>query len=201
MKKRSWLLWLPVVLLGYLGLLALLAAVEKGHPDASIQSFADALWYSIVTLSTVGYGDLYPVTAAGKVIGVLFVLLSVGTLAFLVGAAVNFFTGQMLPRLQLRLLGRKKWFVFSQMNDASLALARSLKGETPIYNTLQTNKAHPKRSVPLIRLSIKNYSASLTFFFVNTTVEAEAIRIAIRPATEVVSPVATLPGVVFEFVV
>ena len=129
MKKRSWLLWLPVVLLGYLGLLALLAAVEKGHPDASIQSFADALWYSIVTLSTVGYGDLYPVTVAGKVIGVLFVLLSVGALAFLVGAAVNFFTGQMLPRLQLQLLWRKKWFVFSQMNDASLALARSLKGE------------------------------------------------------------------------
>lgn len=129
MKKRSWLLPALLALAGYVGLLALLTAVEKGYPDASIQSFSDALWYSIVTLSTVGYGDLYPVTAAGKLIGILFVLLSVGALAFLVGAAVNLFTGQMLPRLQLRLLRRKKWFVFSQMNDASLALARSLEGQ------------------------------------------------------------------------
>lgn len=149
MKKRSWLLWLPGVFLGYLGLLALLAAVEKGHPDASIQSFGDALWYSIVTLSTVGYGDLYPVTAAGKLIGILFVLLSVGALAFLVGAAVNFFTGQMVPRLQLWLLRRKKWFVFSQMNDASLALARSLEGENGVLLFPQEARAQGPEDLQL----------------------------------------------------
>ena len=77
MKEKRWL-WLAVAALaGYFALLILLALAESGHPNASIQSFSDALWYSIVTLSTVGYGDLYPVTAVGKLIGLLFVLLSV----------------------------------------------------------------------------------------------------------------------------
>lgn len=127
MKEKRWL-WLAVAALaGYFALLILLALAESGHPNASIQSFSDALWYSIVTLSTVGYGDLYPVTAVGKLIGLLFVLLSVGALAFLVGSAVSLLTGQMLPRLQLWLHRGKQWYVFSQLNDTSLALAQSLK--------------------------------------------------------------------------
>lgn len=132
MKTKRWIS-LPLVLLaGYLGLLGLLTLVESGHPDASIDSFSDALWYSVVTLSTVGYGDLYPVSPVGKIIGVLFVLLSVGALAFLVGAAMSLLTGQMLPRLRLRMLRRKQWYVFSEMNDASVALARSLSGQDAV---------------------------------------------------------------------
>lgn len=62
----------------------LLASVESGHDGSSIESFADAAWYSLVTLTTVGYGDAYPVTTAGKVIGVLFLLGSLGVLGVLV---------------------------------------------------------------------------------------------------------------------
>lgn len=129
MKAKRWIWLLMAALVGYVALLVLLTAIENTHPDASIQNFSDALWYSIVTLSTVGYGDLYPVTTAGKLIGVLFVLLSVGALAFLVGSAVSLLTGQMLPRLRLRLLSRKQWYVFSEVNDASLALADSLQAQ------------------------------------------------------------------------
>ncbi len=132
MKTKRWLWPILSGLLGYAGLLVLLAAAESSDPDASIQSISDALWYTIVTLSTVGYGDLYPVTPVGKLIGVLFVLLSVGALALLVGSAVSLLTGQMLPRLQLRLLRRKKWYIFSEMNDTALALARSLEKKDAI---------------------------------------------------------------------
>ena len=38
---------------------------ESRDPASSIQTGADALWYSIVTITTVGYGDFYPVTGAG----------------------------------------------------------------------------------------------------------------------------------------
>lgn len=126
MRKNTWLVRSLWGAAAYLLLLSALTAAESGDPDASIQSFSDALWYSVVTLSTVGYGDLYPVTPLGKGIGLLFVLLSVGALAVLVGSVVSLLTGKMLPRLQLRALRHRKWYVFSQWNDGSGALAMSL---------------------------------------------------------------------------
>ncbi|MDZ8276732.1 ion channel [Microbacterium aquimaris] len=44
--------------------------VERSAPDASITSFGDALFWGFTTISTVGYGDLVPVTVLGRVIAV-----------------------------------------------------------------------------------------------------------------------------------
>ena len=52
------------------GSIAILWA-ERTAPSANITSADDALWYSVVTMSTVGYGDQYPVTDLGRVIGTL----------------------------------------------------------------------------------------------------------------------------------
>lgn len=125
-KLRRGILAAAVAAALYLVLLAVLTAAERSSPDSSINSFWDALWYSIVTLTTVGYGDLYPVTAAGRILGVLFVLLSLGLLSFIMGLIVQVLTGQMLPAMQLRLLRRRPWYVFSQFNEASAALAADL---------------------------------------------------------------------------
>ena len=43
-------------------------AVETA-PDSNILTAEDSLWWAITTISTVGYGDLYPVTGAGRLIG------------------------------------------------------------------------------------------------------------------------------------
>ena len=64
----------------YLAVLGLLTLVERGDPNASIRTFTDAFWYSLVTISTVGYGDLYPVTTPGKLLGAVFIILSLGFL-------------------------------------------------------------------------------------------------------------------------
>lgn len=58
-----------VVLLIYVGSLATLAQ-ERGHPGAMITSFGKAVWWAITTVTSVGYGDLYPVTVMGRVIAV-----------------------------------------------------------------------------------------------------------------------------------
>lgn len=131
MKKKGWLWGAFGCFVGYLLLLIVLASAERRDPNSSIQDIWDALWYSIVTLSTVGYGDLYPVTPLGKVIGLLFVLLSVGALAFLVGSVVSLLTGRVLPELRLRLLRGRKWYIFSKMNESALALASSLSQREP----------------------------------------------------------------------
>ena len=128
MKKKT---SLAALLAAYVLFLLALTAAEAPHPDSSIKSIWDALWYSLVTVTTVGYGDLYPVSPAGKLLGIFFLLLSVGALALAISLAYAALTGSLIPRLKL-LMGRKKaWYVFSQVNAASLALAHDAAHQHP----------------------------------------------------------------------
>jgi voltage-gated potassium channel len=55
------------LLLSYVAALAVLD-VERDQPEANITSLNDALWWALTTITTVGYGDQFPVTAAGRLI-------------------------------------------------------------------------------------------------------------------------------------
>lgn len=49
----------------------LIVPVERFNPVSPIQNYKDGLWWSVQTLTTVGYGDVVPVTDLGRLIGVL----------------------------------------------------------------------------------------------------------------------------------
>jgi ion transport protein len=93
-KDRAGSALLTLLLAGILvlefGSLAVLH-VEKGAPGANIATAADALWYVIVTIATVGYGDQYPVTVAGRWLGTLVILIGVAIFGTLTGYLANFF--------------------------------------------------------------------------------------------------------------
>ena len=71
--------------MSYFVMVFLLLYYEQGHPNSNIQHINDAFWYSIVTLTTVGYGDFVPVTHNGRIIGFVFLLFSFGIYAVLIG--------------------------------------------------------------------------------------------------------------------
>jgi voltage-gated potassium channel len=73
----------------FIGILTGITYFEKKDPGSSIHTVWDALWFSIVTLTTVGYGDSYPITPVGKIFGLLFILSSLGLLGYLIGSATN----------------------------------------------------------------------------------------------------------------
>ena len=49
-------------------------AVERDAPGSRMNTFGDAIWWACVTLFTVGYGDIFPVTTPGRVYAVLVML-------------------------------------------------------------------------------------------------------------------------------
>lgn len=47
-------------------------------PQSNIKNAGDALWWGIVTITTVGYGDKFPVTTGGRIVGVILIITGVG---------------------------------------------------------------------------------------------------------------------------
>jgi len=64
---------------------------EDGAPDANILNASDAVWWGLVTVATVGYGDKYPVTNAGRIIGSVLIILGVGLFGVVTGYLANRF--------------------------------------------------------------------------------------------------------------
>ena len=133
MKRKKLILAIGIAVF-YCLLLILLVAAESAYTpsegEETISTFPKALWYSLTTLTTVGYGDLYPHTLLGRIIGSVFLVMSVGFLVFLIGALWSRVRDHLLPKMKLSFSTDKEWFVFSQYNPESAALARNLSRET-----------------------------------------------------------------------
>ncbi len=65
--------------------------IEQYAPGSNIKTASDALWYTIVTISTVGYGDRFPVTSTGRLMGALIIVVGVGIFGTFTGYLANFF--------------------------------------------------------------------------------------------------------------
>lgn len=66
---------------------------ESKSPDANITTGGDALWYAIVTITTVGYGDFYPVTPAGRVTAMFIMFAGVGIIGALASILASLLVG------------------------------------------------------------------------------------------------------------
>ena len=65
---------------------------EKDSQPEKFGSIPQAMWWSIVTLTTVGYGDVYPITTLGKIFGSVIIILGIGTVALPSGILASAFS-------------------------------------------------------------------------------------------------------------
>jgi voltage-gated potassium channel len=64
---------------------------ERGDPDATITTFSDALWWALTTITTVGYGDRYPVTGEGRLVAGLLMVAGIALLGTVTAAVASWF--------------------------------------------------------------------------------------------------------------
>lgn len=83
------LLFIAILVLEFGSLLML--RLEANIPDANITTASDALWYIVVTMSTVGYGDQFPISNPGRVLGTVIIVVGVGIFGTLTGYLANLF--------------------------------------------------------------------------------------------------------------
>jgi voltage-gated potassium channel len=79
-----------VVLVGFVASLAVLDA-ERDAPEASITTFGDAVWWTLTTISTVGYGDRYPVTLEGRVVAASLMVSGIALLGVVTASIASWF--------------------------------------------------------------------------------------------------------------
>ena len=77
---------------------ALMYLCEHAVQPEKFSSIPETMWWALITLTTVGYGDASPITAMGKVIGALTAIMGVVTVALLTGIVANAFAHQVAER-------------------------------------------------------------------------------------------------------
>jgi voltage-gated potassium channel len=82
-------IFLAIVVLEFASIFVLVT--ERNDPNANIKTASDALWWAYVTVTTVGYGDEYPVTNSGRIVGVLLMTIGVGLFGVITGYLANAF--------------------------------------------------------------------------------------------------------------
>lgn len=82
-KRFKKLLTGLVILALMLGMLVV--PLEQTHPQANINTFFDGVWWSVTTITSVGYGDTHPVTTGGRIIGMSLELMGVLAFGLIIG--------------------------------------------------------------------------------------------------------------------
>jgi voltage-gated potassium channel len=63
----------------------------ENRPECNIKNAEDALWWACTTITTVGYGDRYPITTEGRIVGVFLMMAGVGLFGTFTGFIASWF--------------------------------------------------------------------------------------------------------------
>ncbi|MEZ2235918.1 ion transporter [Microcoleus sp.] len=121
---------------------SLMYFVESSAQPQSFGSIPDAMWWGVVTLTTVGYGDIYPITPIGRFLGSMLAFLGIGIFALPAGIISSGFSEEVQRRKQQKITE-------SLEQSANLKSVEMLGGSEVSF----------EQKLPAIALNIENSSA------------------------------------------
>jgi len=113
-RRLSKILVIALTFIFFFG--ALIVPFEIDDPNSQIHNFFDGIWWASTTISTVGYGDIVPVTTGGKIVGVCLQLIGtavffgalIGTITVFINRTQENYHGKRLDEKLERLEGDSK---------------------------------------------------------------------------------------------
>ena len=85
---------LTIVAAVVLGAAVLEWNIERQQPDSNIQTFGEALWWAVVTTTTVGYGDFFPTSPQGRIVGGALMIVGIGLIGTVSATIASWFVAR-----------------------------------------------------------------------------------------------------------
>jgi len=126
-------------------------------------SFSDALYFSVVTVTTVGYGDITPKTEAGRVLAMLIIILGVGTFSAVVANATGLVFSRKVQQFRREKLHMMLGIFFSEVGTQLLTtIARCDSKIGDIAGMLRIDSTWSRREFQKARDAVRFHDATLT---------------------------------------
>lgn len=86
-----------IILLGTL----VMYSIESKAPNTKMKTFLDALWWCVATVTTVGYGDVVPVTSVGRMVALVYMFFGIAMISILLSVITNTFYRKKIQKDEL----------------------------------------------------------------------------------------------------
>jgi len=136
MNKLFYLLFTSagVIVIGSL----VIFSIESEHPDSQINSMLDAVWWTVSTVTTVGYGDIVPVTDTGKIVAIFFMFFGIGVLAIFLSVLGTMFYKRRFEKEEKEISHAQR-LILDRMDDLEKNQAKLQKDLKEIIDKLKEN--------------------------------------------------------------
>ena len=150
-RERVFALILAVVSLIFLGAVGF-ALAEPGEGATWLERFGRGAWWALVTLTTVGYGDVVPVTLAGRLVGVVIILGGVVSLSLITATVASVFIERKFRRERglEPVKASQHILVLGWSEEAETLLDQLLKRLPPDIPVVLINKQPPEQMEALL---------------------------------------------------
>jgi len=144
----------------------LIYVMEANNPNSPINTLFDAFYWSIVTISTVGYGDVTPITQEGQSVAVLVIIAGVAVLSFATSIVVTAFTEKLDEIRENKMLSDvkklKHFYLICGYGDVAKQIASKLhrKGRNIVVLDTDPARIHQAKENQLYALAMDPASLS-----------------------------------------
>ncbi len=128
----------------------LIYIMEANDPDSPIDTLFESFYWALVTISTVGYGDLAPVSAEGRAVAMVIIISGIAVLSFSTSIVVSAFTERMDEIVENKTISDvnalKRFYLICGYGEVAQSVASKLKRQGQNVVLLDNNEAHVKEA-------------------------------------------------------